>query len=171
MARGRGRKKQAQKPSKTALEELLGEEVKEADDDEATQATQPWLAQSQRLYRHHAAFSESQNNSQARSSQASPSGKVKKQSPAKNDKPNKKKAHDDSSATEATDESEVEDTKIDGLDDIDGSSKGLAKPSLLSYDDPIPDFEKLIKQGGMMTSTSMRQSESLSLEPPSFLFR
>lgn len=162
MARGRGRKKQAEKPSKTALEELLGEEANEGLDDEATQSTQqPWLAKSQKLYRHHAAFSESQSQmqSQSQSQNASPAGKDKNKmvEPKEKKKKDKKSNGNDSSATEATDE---EDEETDGESKAANTSKKNAKPSLLSYDDPIPDFEKLIKQGGMMTSTSMRQSES-----------
>lgn len=161
MARGRGRKKQAQKPSKTALEELLGEETNEGVDDEATQSTQqPWLAQSQRLYRHHAAFSDSQMQSQSQSQNTSPAGKGKNKATEAKDKVTKQKGGDDSSATEATDDEEEDaDVKPDSAQDLDGSKKGHAKPSLLSYEDPIPDFQKLIKQGGMMTSTSMRQSK------------
>lgn len=166
MARGRGRKKQAQKPSKTALEELLGEEARE-EDEEATQATQqPWLAQSQKLYRHHAAFTDSQIQSQSQSQHTSPSGKSKHKKEVSDGKEeqesNKKTSNDnDSSATEASDEEGDEtDAESDEHEKNTGRTKGLAKPSLLSYDDPIPDFEKLIKQGGMMTSTSMRQSES-----------
>lgn len=164
MARGRGRKKQAQKPSKTALEELLGEEANGEEDEEATQATQqPWLAQSQKLYRHHATFSESQAASQSQSQNqgrgvASPAGKTQKKTPEKKATKQDKKG-DDSSATEASDEETDNDSKPGQTDGVDGTGTGHAKPSLLSYDDPIPDFEKLIKQGGMMTSTSMRQSE------------
>jgi hypothetical protein len=164
MARGRGRKKQARKPTKTALEELLGEAAGGEDDEEATQSTQPWLAKSQRLYRHHAAFSESQNQSQSQSKLQSPARgksspgekKPKKDnttaaSPSKQKK--SQKEDDDSSATEASDEE-------DGVtEDGNDSKAGHVKPSLLSYDDPIPDFEKLVKQAGMMTSQAMRQSE------------
>lgn len=168
MARGRGRKKQAQKPAKTALEELLGEEAGGDEDEEATQATQqPWLAQSQRLYRHHAAFSESQAVSQSQSQNngralSSPAGKkAQSQTPEKKGKGKQKEADGgDSSATEASDDDETADeSKPDTADGVDGTRSGHGKPSLLSYDDPIPDFEKLIKQGGMMTSTSMRQSK------------
>lgn len=163
MARGRGRKKQAQKPSKTALEELLGEEANGEEDEEATQATQqPWLAQSQKLYRHHAAFSESQAASQSQSQKgrgaASSTGKTQKKTPEKKASKQDKKG-DDSSATEASDEETDNESKPGQTDGVDGTGTGHAKPSLLSYGDPIPDFEKLIKQGGMMTSTSMRQSE------------
>jgi hypothetical protein len=165
MARGRGRKKQAQKPSKTALEELLGEEANEGLDDEATQSTQqPWLAKSQKLYRHHAAFSDSQSQMQSQSQNASPAGKGKNRAVESKERKKDRKSNgngNDSSATEATDE---EDGETDGESKDPNTSKtstsGHGKPSLLSYDDPIPDFEKLIKQGGMMTSTSMRQSKS-----------
>lgn len=182
LARGRGRKKQAQKPQKTALEELLGDEATTTNgdgieggiDDEATQATQqPWYAQSQKLYRHHHALSESQagfsqspsqsqSKDRAHQASASPTSKTKqeKKTPENSGKKaGKKSAEDgDSSATEAT-EDEAEANDPDETMDIDGNQAGHTKPSLLSYDDPIPDFDKLIKQGGMMTSTAMRQSE------------
>ena len=68
-----------------------------------------------------------------------------------------KKVEDDDSATEG---SETERSDADADKTMQSSvASANHKPSLISDDKPIEDFERLVEQGGHMTSTAVKQCE------------
>lgn len=73
-----------------------------------------------------------------------------------------KKDEDDGSATEGS-ETEHSDVDVDADKTMQSSvTSANHKPSLISDDKPIEDFERLVEQGGHMTSTAVKQCECAS---------
>lgn len=110
--------------------------------------------------------SQSQSQSQATHKQTSTQGKngtSKSASPARKPVDQKKSTvknvEDDDSATEGSD-TEHSDIDADGDKTMLSSvTSANHKPSLISDDKPIEDFERLVEQGGHMTSTAVKQCE------------
>lgn len=183
-AKGKGAKtKAARKLKGSAVADLFGTSTGEGEDveevDVATVDSQAVTAaagfgQSQNLYRQsaNASFSKSafaQSQAQGRAS-SSPAAKQSNGSAANGNKgksaakQKKRHAGTDEEDGSATEESDAEDSMQ--LDDQEPTAPPGAsieegrdrdRDSLISLKTPIEDFEKLVEQGGHMTSTAFKQ--------------
>jgi hypothetical protein len=187
IARGKGAKtKQARKLKGSAVADLFGtsggqyEDFEEVQADTVSGETQATaFAQSQSLYKpsKHSQAAESQNYSQAlgRASAVTVAETLQAQANAKGkakapNKQTKKKVdgtdEEDASATEESDveEEEVEDSGSMNIDAPPTKGAGNERQSLISRETPIQDFERLVEQGGHMTSTAFKQCEDTPLK-------
>jgi Tfp pilus assembly protein PilV len=104
----------------------------------------PRILQAQSQYAHH---QQSQNQSQA-VAQPTPASPRRPSPASKKAKP----AKEDDSATEGSD---TEDEKDDAMQvDRNGTKHAQDQNSLISWDNPIHDYEELIKQPGLISKTN-----------------
>lgn len=177
-ARGKGAKTKAARKNKgNAVADLFGTAGQDAlrdDEDEidvAQQESQAVFGHSQNLYRSSAYASiskQSQSRSMQERSSAAPAAdtSTSQNGRGKGKATTKKKMHNgtDEEDGSATEESDADETNESGSMQLDAPAQP-ERQSLISLETPIEDFEKLVEQGGHMTSTAFKQCKSPSLTP------